>query len=102
MQRVVLTEIEFESAKAAVDSIKYTSFKHLPDVAFPLFLTSATYLRMLDGSLQEGAEFFHRDQEGALKYSPDDPNDPEAMITEVDLPGDDLEDEDDVSDVESS
>lgn len=55
LQRAVLQEGDYEARVEALEGLALTKFDGIPPAAFPLFLTSVEYLRMLDGSLPVGA-----------------------------------------------
>ena len=80
-----------------------STFSDVEDLAYPLFLTARQFFILLDNSLNDGRNFFPRDDEGKLKekivssdYDHEDPN------TLLDLEESDSEDEkeDDDSDID--
>lgn len=63
LQRAALRDHEWERASAAFNTT-YHTFKDVPPEAFPLFLSSRTYLRMLDGTTER--PFFPRAANGSI------------------------------------
>lgn len=63
LQSAVLPQAEFARVEAAA-SATYHTLRDVPSEAFPLFLSSRTFLRMLDGST--GRTFFPRQPNGAI------------------------------------
>lgn len=63
LQSAVLPAEEWEAVSAAA-AAQYHTMRDVPDAAFPLFLSSRNFLRMLDGCLQ--SPFFPRAANGAI------------------------------------
>ncbi|KAG2432292.1 hypothetical protein HYH02_013015 [Chlamydomonas schloesseri] len=96
LQRAALRDHEWERASAAF-SATYHTFKDVPPEAFPLFLSSRTYLRMLDGTTER--PFFPRAANGAIIQVAGDGDeaDPDGAALVVAL-NEDLSDEEDEED----
>jgi hypothetical protein len=75
LQKAVVGEAEWPGLLAAATA-SYPTFRGIPPSAFPLFLTSKAFLRMLDGTLGRGPSglpdpsrpqpFFARSEDGSI------------------------------------
>eukprot|EP00955_Chlamydomonas_euryale_P044350 352864-Chlamydomonas_euryale.AAC.8 len=75
-----MPEAEFNRVVAAGEA-SYPTLRDVPREAFPLFLSSRTWLHMLDGTLQ--APFFPRHPNGAIMTNLGDERDLDGMNVEV-------------------
>lgn len=83
-------------------SEEYATLAQVPDAAFPLFVTTKTFLRMLDGTVK--SPFFPRRENGTV-LMPLEEIDPDGMGIEIDLDytgGEDDEEFEDLDDAASS
>ncbi|EFJ46513.1 hypothetical protein VOLCADRAFT_118102 [Volvox carteri f. nagariensis] len=95
LQSAVMAPAEFARV-VAVANATYHTFHDVPSDAFPLFLSSRAFLRILDGST--GRPFFPRQPNGAILQLPDDGEelDPDGAALVVALDEDVSDDEDEV------
>ncbi|GLI67623.1 hypothetical protein VaNZ11_011870, partial [Volvox africanus] len=92
LQSAVLPPADFARVMAMA-SATYHTFRDVPSEAFPLFLSSRAYLRMLDGTTDR--PFFPRQPNGAILQLPDDGEelDPDGAALVVALDEDVSDDE---------